>query len=63
MQFILAVECFGEMIALSRTVCFESGPQKDIINQETYNQSVDKDIKPLIAYTFSSICSYTYMLV
>lgn len=36
-QFILSVKSLQEMIALSRTACFESGQQKDSINQETYN--------------------------
>ena len=49
MQFILSVKSLQEMIALSRTVCFESGQQKDSINQETYSQSIDKEIKPVTA--------------
>ena len=62
-QFILSVTSLQEMIASSRTVCFESGRQKDSINQETYSQSIDKEIKPVTAYAFSSICFYAYMLV
>lgn len=54
-QFILSVKSLQEMIALSRTVCFESGQQKDSINQETYSQSIDKEIKLVTAYAFSSM--------